>query len=201
MDIDELRNNDWNFDYELDHVKEARELGFSYAKEYSFGGVNDAVKYLEKRRGTEAEGFVCKYSNGLRVKIKSSDYFRLSKILMGISTKDIWQSLRDTGSVEQIVETVPDEFFKWVKNVEMELRVSQSKVMKDSLDIAVGAAKLKNRNEQAEYIYRRTEDRLEIRGIVFFLLSGRVEKAEFAAWQRIRPEGKLFNINSIEKEI
>lgn len=199
-----VRNNDWNregFDFELDYVKEAQELGLSYAKEYTFGGVHDAVKYLERRRGTEAEGFVCKYSNGLRIKIKSSDYFRLSKILTGISTKDIWESLRDTGSVEQIVDTVPDEFFKWVKNVEMELRVSQLKIMKDALDITVGANKLNSRIEQAEYIYKHTEDRLEIRGIVFFLLSGRIEKAKFAAWQRVKPAGELFNNNVVEEEM
>ncbi len=182
---------------ELNHIKEAQELGLSYAKEYSFDdGIDGALKYLEKRRGTESEGFVCKYYNGMRVKIKSLDYKRLHKILTGISAKDIWISLRDKGNVDDIIDNIPDEFFKWVKKVEMELTVSKLEIMSKALDLTKEAMKIKDRKEQAEYIRNRTKGRDEgLMGIIFFLLDGRLDKAEFSAWKRVKPSGEIFDIN------
>jgi RNA ligase len=194
-----VRNNNGcgKGDKELDHIKEAEELGLSYAREFSAGNgddkISDALKYLEKTKGTEHEGFVCRYSNGLRLKIKSADYKRLHKILMGISAKDIWMTLRDMGTVEHILENVPDEFFDWVKKVESEVTASKNDVMNRSWQIAEEAKKLGSRIEQAEYIANNTKDGNEyLRGVAFFLLDGRIEKAEYSAWQRVRPAGEVF---------
>lgn len=190
-----VRSN--NDESELNYVKEAQELGLSYAKEYSFGdGIDGALKYLEKRRGMESEGFVCKYSNGLRVKIKSLDYKRLHKILTGISAKDIWISLRDKGNVNDILDNVPDEFFKWVKKVEMELTLSKLEIMNKALGLTKEAMKIKDRKEQAEYIRNRTKECDEgLMGMAFFLLDGRLDKAEMAAWKRVKPSGEMFDIS------
>ena len=180
---------------ELDHIKEAQKLGLPYAKEYSFDKIDDAVKYLDDRKGTEFEGFVCKYTNGLRVKIKSFDYKRLHKLLTGISERDIWLSLRETGSLESIIENVPDEFMLWVKKVEMELKASKMEIMNRALAIVIDTKKLESRREQFEYATKTTDDKHGLRKIVLFLLDGRVDKAEFSAWQMIKPSGEVFNTN------
>lgn len=184
-------------DQELNHVEEAEELGFSYAKEFypnSKSGtdkINDALKYLENRKGTEYEGFVCRYSTGLRIKIKSSDYKRLSKILTGISARDIWSSLRETGTTEQILDNVPDEFYDWVRNVERELITSKTNIINRASIIANKAKKLNSRIDQARYIISHTEESKDIRGVIFFLLDNRTDKAEMAAWKLIEPSGKI----------
>ena len=185
---------------ELDHIKEAEELGLSYAKEFSAGDgndkISDALKYLDKLKGTEHEGFVCRYSNGLRLKIKSADYKRLHKILTGLSAKDIWATLRDMGSVEHVLENVPDEFYGWVKKVESEVTASKNDVINRSAKIAEEAKKLGSRIEQAQYITNNTKDGNEyLRGVAFFLLDDRKEKAEYSAWQRVRPSGEIFSAN------
>lgn len=197
-----VRNNngDGKCDRELDHIKEAEELGLSYAKEFSAGygndKISDALKYLEKLKGSEHEGFVCRYSNGLRLKIKSEDYKRLHKILTGLSAKGIWATLRDMGTVEHVLENVPDEFYGWVKKVESEVTASKNDIMNRSAKIAEEAKKLGNRIEQVEYITNNTKDGNEgLRGVAFFLLDGRVKKAEYAAWQRVRPSGEIFRGN------
>ena len=194
-----VRNN--SNSSELDHIKEAQELGVSYAREYSFDSVDDAVAYIEKCRGKESEGFVCRYSNGLRIKIKSTDYKRLHKTLTGISERDIWCSLRDTGNVDNIIENIPDEFFKWVKKVESELTVSKLEIMINALDIALDAKKLINRVEQAEYIIKHTENTENIRGIVFSLLDGRIKDAERTAWQKVKPSGGIFKKYVDDKDV
>lgn len=189
-----VRNN-YN-DSELNHIKEAEELGFSYAKEFSPDSIsgadkiNGALKYLEKFKGTEYEGFVCKYSNGLRVKIKSLDYRRLSKILTGISAKDIWSSLK-YGTLEQIIDNVPDELYGWIKNIEKELIASKMKIMRDALFVALEAKKLESRVKQADYIINRTNDVKGLRGVIFFLLDNRTDEAENAAWKLIEPSGDI----------
>ena len=195
-------------DCELDHIKEAEELGFSYAQEFSPNSVNgtdkinDALKYLDKVIGTKYEGFVCKYSNGLRIKIKSSDYRRLSKILTGTSARGIWSSLRDTGTVDQIIQNVPDEFYNWVKKIETELKVSNAIIMKDALNIALDAKKLRSRIVQAEYIINRTKNTESLRGIVFLLLDNRMNKAEKEVWELVEPSGNiLWNVKNHESMI
>lgn len=182
-------------DDELDHMKEAQRLGLSYAREYSFDKIDDAVKYLDGCKGTEFEGFVCKYTSGLRIKIKSQDYKRLHKLLTGVSARDIWLSLRDTGSVDSIIENVPDEFMIWVKKVEMELKASNMRIMNKASNIALDTKKLESRVEQFEYATKSTDDEHGLRKIVLFLLDGKVNKAESAAWQMIKPSGEVFSID------
>jgi RNA ligase len=189
-------------DHELNHIKEAKELGLSYAQEFSSDDVrgtdkiSGALKYLEKFKGTEHEGFVCRYSNGLRLKIKSADYKRLQKILIGLSAKDIWATLRDMGTVEHILENVPDEFYDWIKKIESDVTASKNDVINRSAKIAEDAKKLGSRIEQAEYITNNTKDGNEgLRGVAFFLLDGRIKKAEYSAWQRVRPSGEIFRTN------
>lgn len=175
---------------ELNHIKEAEELGLSYVKEFSAGNdtISDALKYLDKLKGTEFEGFVCKYSNGLRLKIKSADYRRLHKILIGFSAKDVWATLRDTGTVEHVLESVPDEFYDWIKKVEYEVTTSKNDIINRSTKIAEEAKKLGSRIEQAEYIINSTKDDNEsIREVIFLLLDDRINKAEYAAWKRVKP--------------
>jgi len=104
--------------------------------------------------------------------------------------------LRDKGNVNDILDNVPDEFFKWVKKVEMELTVSKLEIMNKALDLTKEAMKINGRKEQAEYIRNRTKEYDEgLMGIVFFLLDDRTEKAELAAWQRVRPSGEMFSIS------
>lgn len=189
-----VRNNCDNT--ELDHIEEAKRLGLSYVEEYSFSNISEASEYLESRKGLESEGLVCLYSNGLRIKLKSTDYKRLHKILTGVSARDIWASLRDTGSIDGIIDGVPDEFFQWVEKVEVELRASKMDVMSKALTIAHGAKKIGSRIEQAQYIARCTEDTHGLGGIAFLLLDGRTEKAESAAWRIIKPSGELFKVEN-----
>jgi hypothetical protein len=60
---------------------------------------------------TDAEGFVVRYSNGLRVKVKYAEYLRLHKLMTGLSVLAIWEGL--SAGKDQAPEGVPDEFMAW----------------------------------------------------------------------------------------
>ena len=174
--------------HELNHVEEAQELNLSYAKEFQFDTIEQAEKYLSEFKGIEQEGVVCRYSTGLRLKLKSEDYRRLHKILTGFSAKDVWETLRQGKTLDDLLNIVPDEFYQWVKKTESELQQSKTKVDEDALIIYQEAIKLSSRKEQALHIMKRVQGKNQgLSGVVFSMLDGRNEKAEETAWKIIEP--------------
>ena len=79
---------------------------------------------LKKEISKDNEGYVIRFSGGMRMKIKGTEYVRLHRILTNFSTKDIWELLKNGEALEPFLEKVPDEFDKWVKAVVMNLRYS-----------------------------------------------------------------------------
>jgi RNA ligase len=79
---------------------------------------------LKREISKDNEGYVIRFSGGMRMKIKGTEYVRLHKILTNFSTKDIWELLKNNEQLEPFLERVPDEFDKWVKAIIMNLRYS-----------------------------------------------------------------------------
>ena len=69
-----------------------------------------------------AEGFVIRFSNGDRMKIKGDEYLRLHKIMTEISTKSVWECLSSGDDIYKILEDVPDEFFNKIDEYVEELK-------------------------------------------------------------------------------
>jgi RNA ligase len=77
---------------------------------------------LKKEISNDNEGYVIRFSGGMRMKIKGEEYVRLHKILTNFSTTDIWEILRTGGNMNEFLDRVPDEFDDWVKRIAMNLR-------------------------------------------------------------------------------
>jgi RNA ligase len=86
--------------------------GFDVVKKYD--GVRDYSE-LKSKVEQNAEGFVVRFSNGDRMKIKGEEYLRLHKIMTNISTTGIWEHLSTGGDINELLKDVPDEFYKKVK--------------------------------------------------------------------------------------
>jgi RNA ligase len=67
------------------------------------------------------EGFVVKFSNGFRMKVKFEEYCRLHAIVTNVSNKIIWKHLMNDESFEDLLDRVPDEFYDWVLKTKKEL--------------------------------------------------------------------------------
>ena len=76
---------------------------------------------LKSLIGNNFEGFVVRFSNGDRMKIKGEEYVRLHKIMTEVSTKSVWEILSNGGSMEGLLKDVPDEFYSKIKEYENEL--------------------------------------------------------------------------------
>jgi hypothetical protein len=88
-------------------------LGFKVVKKYD--GIEDysVLKGLIK---DDEEGFVVRFSNGDRMKIKGEEYLRLHKIMTNVSTTAIWEMLSEGRDVLELLKDVPDEFYKKIKS-------------------------------------------------------------------------------------
>jgi RNA ligase len=87
-------------------------LGFKVVKKYD--GIND-YSILKGMIKDDEEGFVVKFSNGDRVKIKGEEYLKLHKLITSVSTTAIWEMLSEGRDVLELLKEVPDEFYNKVK--------------------------------------------------------------------------------------
>lgn len=104
---------------EMDIYKECFGYGIPLVKKYD--GIKDYTQ-LKSMIEDNREGFVVRFSNGDRIKIKGEEYLRLHKIMTNISTTSIWESLKNGEDIDELLKDVPDEFYEKINNYEKELR-------------------------------------------------------------------------------
>jgi RNA ligase len=93
--------------------------GFDVVKKYD--GIKD-FKELKGMIKDDQEGFVVKFTNGDRIKVKGVEYLRLHKIMTNMSTTAVWECLKNGDDIETILKDVPDEFYEKIKSYVRDLR-------------------------------------------------------------------------------
>ena len=94
--------------------------GFEVVTTYKTWG--EGYDLLKEEISKDREGYVIRFKNGFRMKIKGEEYKRLHKILTNISNRDIWEYLKDNKPFDELLEKVPDEFNDWVKTTIRDLK-------------------------------------------------------------------------------
>jgi len=97
----------------------------------SYDGISD-YKTLKSMIDKYREGYVIRFRNGFRMKIKGNEYVRLHRILTGFSNVDIWEYLKDGKDINELLDRVPDEFDKWVKTTIRDLRYSKMSIQENA---------------------------------------------------------------------
>ena len=94
--------------------------GFSVAKRYACSSLFDLV---EKTRGLSAdyEGFVIRFSDGTRLKIKGEEYMRIHSLISRCTPLAVWEILKD-GNIEQMRRELPEEFLTDFDNIVLILK-------------------------------------------------------------------------------
>lgn len=95
------------------------DLGFPIVRQ--FNGIADFDELTQLER-PNFEGFVVRFASGLRIKVKMAEYKRLHRLVTGISARGIWEAMQTEQGLAPILDRVPDEFYQWVKNTEVDLR-------------------------------------------------------------------------------
>lgn len=101
-------------------------LGFEMVKKWEG---KDSIDSISKENDPEREGYVIRFSNGFRVKVKFEEYCRLHRIITNVSNINIWEKLKEDLPLDEILDRVPDEFYSWVKLVEEDLKEKYHKIL------------------------------------------------------------------------
>jgi hypothetical protein len=117
---------------EIDRAELEKLEGFEIVKKYD--GIID-FKTLKEKISNDAEGFVIRFKDGFRMKIKGEEYVRLHRILTQFSNIDIWEYLKEKKDLSLLLEKVPDEYDKWVKGVIKELEDEYNNILNYSLEL------------------------------------------------------------------
>jgi RNA ligase len=153
------------------------DIGLPIVKRYD--GVNDLseLKALEEEN---KEGFVVKFSNGFRVKVKFDEYIRLHRIVTGVSNLAVWEYLSEGKPFDELLDRVPDEFFNWLHDTSNEL-IHQYEIIR--LEVEEDFYKIVNRKAFAEAAKLNKNTSL-----LFTRLNSYSDALDKQIWKMIRPE-------------
>lgn len=129
-----------------------------------------------------AEGFVARFSNGLRVKMKYAEYRRLHKILTGLSIKGVWELLSENDGKVPIPD-VPDEFLAWYDEQCGKFLDAFGDIEREARAIFDACPVGAERKELAAYFSATPK----LCGVLFYMLDGKNWSP--AIWKMLKPHG------------
>jgi len=147
-------------------------LGFLVPTIYHIYRPEDALRLAGELSGNE-EGFVLRFADGQRFKVKGAEYLRLHKIMCGLSPKMIFEMWRD-GKIADLAVDVPDEMLVSVR----EWTVSFDEEYGRILNEAQSAFNKAPKDSRKEFALWAKENAPSVLHYLFMMLDGRdVEKA------------------------
>lgn len=148
---------------------------------------------LKKLEEDNKEGFVVRFLNGFRVKVKFSEYVRLHGILTNVSNLTVWEHLKNNYDFDALLDRVPDEFYDWLKKTVNILQSQFNEIERKSLKEFVriyhvnGIGMDKNRTEiENRRDFAMEAIKTEYRSILFKLYDKR--PYDDIIWKMVRPE-------------
>jgi RNA ligase len=166
------------------------EKGGIAATEYDFKRFEDVLEV----QAEDAEGFVVKFDNGIRVKVKFDEYLRLHRLLTNTTSRTIWENLRNHVQMQDMLEVIPDEFYQWVTQVEDDLLTQYRAIEEEAENMVCACAAMgwipNNRKAIAQHF-----EPSPVRGIMFSMIDGK--EYEDTIWKMIKPKAdKPFRVEN-----
>ncbi len=134
----------------------------------------------------DEEGYVVRFENGFRVKVKGERYMQLHRILANVSSRMVWENLSQGRSFDDVLAVVPDEFAQWVLREKTAQEQKYDAILQRAAEAVDGAAKLPTRKQQALYILASYKD---VSGAAFSLLDGK--DASQGIWKELYPAFRI----------
>lgn len=182
------RDNDFR---EIDLHSDLNTTDFAYAynriidKEFHFD-----LKALAKLNKPNSEGYIIKFEDGLRIKVKFEEYVRLHKIVTELSEKQILEFMKENKTSIESFKDVPDELFKWINSVETSFRNLYDSIFKEANEVYDKHCSIKDRKEFAlaikDYKYSH---------LVFKIADGKFDNLNKSIWKIVEQDRKEKNQN------
>lgn len=88
----------------------ARTLGVRLAKRHLYKSVSDLLATAKSLPATE-EGFVLRFENGYRLKVKGDEYCRIHRIISRVTPLAMWEAMLAKDDLTDIRKQLPEEFW------------------------------------------------------------------------------------------
>jgi len=157
-----------------------KNIGLNVVTRYNTFG--EGFDELKREISNSKEGYVIRFRNGMRMKIKGDEYVRLHRILTNFSTTDIWELLRTGGNLDEFLDRVPDEFDNWVRLTMLELQ-SQFESIKFRSVTDFEYYKIQSNGDKKEFALLIKNN--DYRSILFAMWDGK--SYDDTIWKMIKP--------------
>ena len=155
----------------------------------------DEMIRLQKTLSKDEEGFVVRFENGLRVKIKGEGYVHLAKIIANISPLSLWEVMKNGKVPTQYLEQIPEEIMPEIESLVEELQ-RQYMIIKKQIEDEISKLPININQEITPRIRKEIgvhikENKLKYNhfGIFFPYILGNEESVDEYVLKVIRPEG------------
>jgi RNA ligase len=93
------------------HIEQiAMATGMPAARRHSFGSLAELMK-ITKTLPKSEEGFVLRFENGLRLKVKGDEYKRIHALISRVTPLAMWEAMAANSDLESIRRDLPEEFW------------------------------------------------------------------------------------------
>lgn len=158
------------------------------AKSYNY--TFEEMIELQKTLPKDQEGFVVRFENGLRLKIKGEEYLKIHKIISNLSPISFWESMENGKVPLQYLVQIPEEFKKdfepIVETLENNYEIVQSELIQDFEKLPI----VQDKDCRKEIgLFLKTEHNLKHPDGVFPFYLGNSKALNSYIMKRIRPHG------------
>ncbi len=177
-------------EYEWEQVEEwSKEFGFTITESYDRNWLGYCRGQIKTVSGSEMEGFVIRFDNGLRVKIKSEDYFRRSALLANLTPLTIWNNMQDGKVTEDVWNEVDQEYHDQLNAIAEVLESSYFDIRQEINHQFVSIVDRENR-----VAFALAAKRVSHTPAMFARFDGQEKRVDDYVMKLIRPHGNVVSL-------
>lgn len=172
--------------------------GIPLAQEYSHT-IEEMIE-LKKTMPKDEEGFVVRFANGLRVKIKGDEYLRIHKLISTMSPISFWESMKDGVVNKDYVVQLPEEFRQEFEPIIQSLEDTYANTLREIKDdvkrLPVLDLSTKENAKTLGLLIHSENHGLTHPGAMFLFLLNRKEALDKYIMKSLRPTGNVLKSGS-----
>lgn len=157
----------------------SRMTGMPLVKEYK--KTFDEMFEFRKSNDLTIEGYVVRFANGERVKIKSKRYLNIARVLSNLTPLALWKCMENGKVRNKDLEQVPEEFQKEIQQIVYKLQMNYlflSQEIYNEFWNVYGNSRKKIGLSDAKH-----------KGAIFSILDDKLDKLDNYIMKQIRPKG------------
>lgn len=160
----------------------SKEFGFTLAESYDREWLGHCRGQIKTVSGDELEGFVIRFYNGLRVKIKSEDYFYRSALLSNLTPLTIWKTMVDGQVPRKVFDDITKDYHEPLLKIAKALELRYAQVYNE---VNRQFYSITERDNRA--IFAKLAQKMFHQPAMFALFDVQLERVDAYVMKRIRP--------------